>query len=768
MSAHRRVDLRRHKIATDSSQGPDLRRSPRSSSRVSILANRVPAWLPALLIALVALLPRATGLNDFYTTDEAYFWQGRVHRFTNAVVMGDWAATNQTGHPGVTTMWLGSLGQRLAGVSGEATPLQGEGAATLAALRLPLALTNALAVVVGYLLLRRLLRPGTALLASLLWAASPFLIAHGRLLHLDGLLTSLMSLSLLCLLVATRPPPTSVAGKGARAASTARPRLFGLTLVCSGLLAGLALLTKAPALILLPASAAIMLAAELRAAHRRAAPLWPAISARHVALATLWGATLRFAAWLAALAVVFALWPAMWASPAAALDSVLQEILGNGAQPHSTGNFFMGRAVADPGWLFYPSVIVWRGELSVLAGLVALLGISAWEFVAARRGERAAHTPGHAGDASARLPWYVEHKGEAWTAAVLGGFVLAFTLALSLLAKKFDRYLLPIWPSLTILAAIGLALIVDRLREAMAGFTRRAWAASAAAGTALLAAFLLVPPLLYRPYYLAYYNPLLGGGATAQQALLAGWGEGMEQAGAWLGSRPDLRRGPVLSWIPATLAPFVPADVPVYDLDVDTVVLPASYAVVYNSVARRDSRTVAEAYALQTPPLYTLRVHGVDYLSIHQLPRPFKRTVGAVFSGIHLRGYSSELVDSTLVITPSWDIQTDRLGGVFVFVHIIDANGQRVAQIDAPLDGGLFAEWQAGQQFDVPLPIALPAGLPPGEYQAALGLYTLPDGARVPLTFARNGPLPDAVAGPHAIRLLSLEIAEGRSPRIAE
>jgi hypothetical protein len=224
----------------------------------------------------------------------------------------------------------------------------------------------------------------------------------------------------------------------------------------------------------------------------------------------------------------------------------------------------------------------------------------------------------------------------------------------------------------------------------------------------------------------------------------------------------------VLSWLPATLAPFIPADVAVYDLDVDTVAVPANYAVVYSSVAERDMRAVAEAFALQTPPLYTLRVGGITYLTIHQLPRPFDRNVGANFSGIHLRGYSRDLSGAALVITPSWDIQADRAGGVFAFVHILDASGARVAQIDAQLDDGMFGAWQAGQQFGTPLPIALPESLRPGEYEVVLGLYTQPDGARVPLTFSREGALPEEVAGPHVIRLFSFEVGEGRPRVIAE
>lgn len=197
------------------------------------LAFALPVWLVTLLLFALALLPRAVGLDDFYTTDEAYFWQRRVDRFSDALVMRDWAATNQTGHPGVTTMWLGALGQRLALARGLTEPGPGDGATFLAHLRTPLAVANALAVALGYLLLRRLLRPATAVLAALLWASSPFLIAHSRLLHLDALLTSCMTLSLLCLLVV-------VAG---RARGERRP----LALVGSGLFGGLALLTKAPA-----------------------------------------------------------------------------------------------------------------------------------------------------------------------------------------------------------------------------------------------------------------------------------------------------------------------------------------------------------------------------------------------------------------------------------------------------------------------------------------------------------------------------------------
>src|SRR5262245_23253851 len=77
-----------------------------------------PAWLIALALAVVAPGPRCSGLADFYTIDEAYHWPARVRLFSEALRQGDWAATDLTGHPGVTTMWLGALGRRLGQASG--------------------------------------------------------------------------------------------------------------------------------------------------------------------------------------------------------------------------------------------------------------------------------------------------------------------------------------------------------------------------------------------------------------------------------------------------------------------------------------------------------------------------------------------------------------------------------------------------------------------------------------------------------------------------
>jgi hypothetical protein len=96
------------------------------------------------LLGAVALLPRVLGLADFATTDEVYHWIARTERFADAVAGQRWAETNQTGHPGVTLMWLGSLGLALERFAvGQGWASVHSSVEHLAWLRLPAALLQA-------------------------------------------------------------------------------------------------------------------------------------------------------------------------------------------------------------------------------------------------------------------------------------------------------------------------------------------------------------------------------------------------------------------------------------------------------------------------------------------------------------------------------------------------------------------------------------------------------------------------------------------------
>jgi hypothetical protein len=199
--------------------------------------------LLAGLVGLAALLPRLLQLNIFLTADEPKSWFGRSIQFLAALSQTHWSNTFDSPAPGVTTMWAGSLGLLLEyarqGFPGSLAsflaqvPFDPLDPAILPLIRLPIVLAAALTASLTYLWGRRIWGETTALLAALLIAFDPFLLALTRILGHDGLVALFMWLSLLAFLRAIVTVPAS--------------RRF---LVVSGLCGGLAFLTKYPALFL--------------------------------------------------------------------------------------------------------------------------------------------------------------------------------------------------------------------------------------------------------------------------------------------------------------------------------------------------------------------------------------------------------------------------------------------------------------------------------------------------------------------------------------
>src|SRR5262245_56676410 len=82
--------------------------APPRSGRFWLVSLAIPASY--LFIGGVALAVLARQLGNFVTLDEVDFWLHRAEQFLAAIEAGDFAATALSTHPGVTTMWLGSLG----------------------------------------------------------------------------------------------------------------------------------------------------------------------------------------------------------------------------------------------------------------------------------------------------------------------------------------------------------------------------------------------------------------------------------------------------------------------------------------------------------------------------------------------------------------------------------------------------------------------------------------------------------------------------------
>lgn len=505
-------------------------------------------------IFLASLLLRIASLDVFIGGDETK-WTCRSINFHAALTRGNLAETCQAEHPGVITMWLGTMALPLDVVDDWVGLCQETGGSRLTRVdepealskllpflfraRYPVALLTWVSTIAIYLLARRLFGRNVALLGAVLVALDPFYLAHSRLLHLDAILTSFMTISVLSLLLYL----------------THRSRRF---LLLAGISAGLAALNKSPALFLGP-FAVLLVAAWNRFEGERLL--------RSLKELLLLGAVAGL--------VVFALWPALWVNPLGSLQKVLEEAIGYAEKPHLNFNFFLGEPRPDPGPWFYPVAWLFRTTPLAMPGILIALPLL--------------------------------KKNGRWRLMALWGYIILFSLFMTLGAKKFDRYLLPVFPALDIIAAVGLS---RGLEWATRG--RRPLFAIAVA-LALFSQLALI--WLYHPYYLSYYNPLLGGPKQAVKTLLVGWGEGMEKAAKYLNSKEGAEGFHVNTDHISQFAPFFVGHTSgLKDLDPEI----SDYYVFYlNTIQRQRDPEILNRYCGREEPEHVVTVDGIDYVWIY-------------------------------------------------------------------------------------------------------------------------------------------------------
>ncbi len=504
------------------------------------------AWIVSVMLFLLTLIPPALPHN-IYTVDETRVWLGRTTRFSEALATGNLPETIQTHHPGVLTMWLGSAGMLIDKIANPDGTLHN--ALRMYYIRLPSVLYNALGLVAAYWLLRLLLGDTVAFFGSVLWALDPFMVAHRGILHIDALSTTSAALALLLMMVAL---------------SRDHERR-SLWLVTAGIMTGLAALAKFTLFFMLGMVPLLVLIYGWRAGLRAA--LWRMITATTIVT-------------VAALLTFIVLYPGLWAAPERFLMETWDGITNSAFSPHENGNFYWGQRVDDdPGLSFYPVAFFFRTTPWVMVGL-ALLPLAAWAYPARQR----------------------------WHLLVLALFVLLFTAFMTVQAKKFDRYLLQIYPVVNVLA--GAALLVA-LRYLSSRDRILRWLVIALCVGQLAVIF---------PNELSYYNPLLGGGRVAQNILYLGWGQGYGEAARFIASREGEGCFNDVAVASATLyEQYLPQGCEVENLsfnsgeilDLDDV----DYVITYSTLLQR--RDDIADYLAPIEPLHRVVILGAEYVRIY-------------------------------------------------------------------------------------------------------------------------------------------------------
>ena len=168
-----------------------------------------------LVIFLFLLAPlRFLALGRFVTADEPT-WGKRSANFYYALSHGDFASTYQTGHPGVTTMWVGAtaylfkfpeyrrVGKTSLGDNKIIQIFNKQGVTPLEILvtaRLITAAVIAFTLLISFYCARQLFGTLASLLGFVLITFDPFHLAHSRVFHTNGLVSSFMFLSVLAYL----------------------------------------------------------------------------------------------------------------------------------------------------------------------------------------------------------------------------------------------------------------------------------------------------------------------------------------------------------------------------------------------------------------------------------------------------------------------------------------------------------------------------------------------------------------------------------------
>ena len=552
-------------------------------------------YLLATFLGAIFFIPRMTEIGQYVTADEAK-WLMRSGNFYYALATRDFAQTYQREHPGVTIMWAGTAAYLLEfpdyvrfGPGNFTRPQhlqtylrehQQEPLEILVLARAIMILACGTALLMMWFCMLPVVGWLPATVGFLLAAFDPFYTGLSRLLHLDALSSTLMLLSLSAWIAYITQDQKS------------------RYLLLSGVAAGLSWLTKSPAFFLIPLIGLLQLAV-LWKYSRNISP---------IGFKEIRQAVLPVVIWTMIGAGVFVLlWPSMWTNPLGTIQQVFKQATGYVVEGHESTMYFMGKLYdhAIPVWYFYPVSILWRTTPIILIGLLlaSIAPLFRDQF---------------------KYP-------KAWRNWMLISVIFAglFVIFMSASAKKFDRYIVPAFLSLDIIAGFGWAILLrwlNRLFHSPSIKSRHKSVPALVVGVAVVI-WQAAGTFNSAPYYLTYYNPLLGGQARAPEALTIGWGEGLDLAARYLNSQPAAYKLSVATWYGEGCFSYY-FEGRMQEIDLDTQLsdlTKADYVVLYIHQWQRQlpNQELLDVFAKATPQ-YIVRIGDLEYArvyNLHESPR---------------------------------------------------------------------------------------------------------------------------------------------------
>jgi 4-amino-4-deoxy-L-arabinose transferase-like glycosyltransferase len=644
-----------------------------------------------LFVITVIITPRLLDLDVFYARDELAIWHW-ADQFALAVWANDWAGTLTTSdYPGIPMFWTQTLFLTFkyslpALFEKTMIPLEQlfdfRSLPLLAERRMAGGLLVGGQLIATVWLTSRLFGRRRALLAATFLGLDPFGLTEARVFRLEMVSAGFVTLSVLAYLLYWQN----------------KTRRWVLV---SGLMAGLAVSSKTSGGLMVPFIWLLLLLELFRGG------LFPNRFKAVILTGLLWagGAVTTF--WL--------IWPAIWVEPLAALQYLWQTGFAQAADRSVWGDeiFFWGQVVkgGDPGPWFYPVALVFRTTPLTWLGLAA---VGVW-----LRRQIIRHNS---------LP---ERSIFAPTGQLLlfAGLIL---LELTFIISKVDRFLIVIFPVLSILTAIGVNLLIEKITL----YARKFPGIEIYVPAGLIIIVLMVQlaqTIPAHPYYYTYWNPLAGGGQTAMKVLPIGAGEGVDLAMDYLNRLPNAANLSVVCggsqpWCQRTFKGTTYRSATYASGEWFL----ADYASFYISALQRQKYPpeIVDFFQARRPD-YQVELGGVNYMQVYKIPQTahFAGAWNDLAGQARLLGYdlgaSPQQVGAEVNAAIWW---VNRGAGVDnLTVRLIDQTGYEWSRTQVtPHPDAQRANIPAERQVVVggEARLTIPPGMPPGLYFWRIGVTT--------------------------------------------
>jgi len=507
--------------------------------------------IDALLIFLVFVLFRLKDLGIDLINSDAYWWKTRTYNFGNAVASLDFASTAQTYHPGVTLLWINYVSVKIYSLLNrfifDNTLSEREIFFVNHIIQKAfLVVVLGVLVTLVYIQLKKLFSTKHAIIFYVLLTFTPFFVALTRVLHTDGILTLTIFLSFLSLLNFYKTKKT-------------------INLVISGFWLGLAILTKSNSLIFIPFIGLVMLF-ENQIPIKKSKTIKDFLSniknenvnAFKKQVLIIFGVIIS---------TFILLWPAMWVAPFQTLSKYLFGISEIGvSQGHI--HYFLGKFTDNPGLLYYPLALLARVDEILI--ILFLLGIV----------------------------WYFKHRSKIENRYILYSlaFIVFYILILSFPSKKLDRYILPTFPFIALIASWFITSISDRLKIKLRLIIP------------ILLINLLITNINFHPDYMAYYSKFVGGASVGRKYIDPTWPIGYASLSRYFNNIENAENFKVAVHDEFSFRPFFIGQT--IDIENAKQVQNADFLVTYTFMPEKVDLTNFKQVSI-------FKVAGVDYYKIH-------------------------------------------------------------------------------------------------------------------------------------------------------